>query len=496
MPRIPSAAPTPRKADPVLFSELVAAVVDRPGCRDLSVLRPPGAPSDPDLARATHDSRAVVPGALFCCVPGAVHDGHDHAAGAVAAGAAALVVERPLDLPVPQLLVTSVREAMGWLAAELAGRPSDHLAIVGVTGTNGKTTTTHLLAAILEAAGRPCGLIGTLTGARTTPEAPELQDLLAAMVSEGKQAVAMEVSSHALDLHRVDGTHFRVGVFTNLSRDHLDHHGDMAAYFQAKARLFEAGRTDLAVLNLDDPHGRLLRDAGDGAAEPFSLADAEDLVLGPGGSTFRWRGADVHLDLAGRFNVANALAAATAAAALGVTPEQVAAGLAAAGTVAGRFERIEEGQPFLAVVDYAHTPDGLEQLLGTARELTGDGGRVVLVFGAGGERDHSKRPMMGEVAARLADVVIVTTDNPRGEDPAAIMAQVQNGMDDPRDLRIEPDRRSAIGEAVGLAEPGDVVLVAGKGHETTQTIGGSVTPFDDRVVLRDALQALVSGGAR
>ncbi|CAN5771859.1 UDP-N-acetylmuramoyl-L-alanyl-D-glutamate--2,6-diaminopimelate ligase [soil metagenome] len=477
----------------MLLSELVAAVVDRPGFRDLVLDRPDGSPVDVDLARATHDSRAVGPGTLFCCIPGAVHDGHDHAPEAVAAGAAALLVERPLGLGVPELRVPSARAAMGPLAAELAGRPSDALAVVGITGTNGKTTTTHLLAAILEAAGLPCGVIGTLTGARTTPEAPELQERLAAMVGEGKAAVAMEVSSHALDLHRVDGTHFRVAVFTNLSRDHLDHHGDMASYFQAKARLFEPDRCDLAVVNLDDPHGRLLRDAAVVPCEGFSLDDAEDLVLDAAGSTFRWRGAEVHLELAGRFNVSNALAAATSAAALGATPDQVAAGLAAAGAVAGRFERVDVGQGFLAVVDYAHTPDGLDQLLTTARELAGEA-RVLIVFGAGGERDHSKRPMMGEVAARLADVVIVTTDNPRGEDPAAIISQVQNGMDDPRDLRIEPDRRAAIELAVAAARAGDVVLVAGKGHETTQTVGSVITDFDDRVVLRDAL--IAAGGGR
>ncbi|MCU1496530.1 MAG: murE [Acidimicrobiales bacterium] len=468
------------------ISELVAAVVDRPGLRDLSLLLPDQAPDDVEVLRASHDSRDVTPGALFCCVPGALHDGHDHAPAAVAAGAVALLVERPLGLGVAEILAPSTRAAMGPLAAELAGRPSDRLDVVGVTGTNGKTTTTHLLAAILEAAGRPCGVIGTLTGARTTPEAPELQDQLARLLADDHQAVAMEVSSHALDLHRVDGTHFRVAIFTNLSRDHLDHHGDMAAYFQAKARLFEPERCDLAVLNLDDPQGRLLRDAGRVPSIGFSLDDAEDLVLGPDGSTFRWRGTPVRLQPAGRFNVSNALAAATAAAALGVSNEDIAAGLASAGTVAGRFERVDVGQPFLAVVDYAHTPDGLEQLLATARELTEDG-RVLVVFGAGGERDPSKRPLMGEVVARLADVVIVTTDNPRGEDAAAIISQVRSGMDDPRDLRIEPDRRAAIALAVAAASPGDVLLVAGKGHEATQTIGTTVTPFDDRVVLREAL---------
>ncbi len=471
------------------LSELVAAVADRPVLRDLVVT----GSSEVTITGAVHDSRRVGVGALFCCVPGARHDGHDYAAAAVAAGAAALLVERPLGLGVPELLVPSVRAAMGPLAAELAGRPSDHMSVVGVTGTNGKTTTVHLLGAILESAGQSCGVIGTLTGARTTPEAPELQERLAEMRDEGRVAVAMEVSSHALDLRRVDGTRFRVSVFTNLSRDHLDHHGDMASYFQAKARLFEPELCDLAVLNLDEPHGRLLRDVASVPSVGYSLDDAEDLVLGVDGSRFRWRGADIHVPLAGRFNVANALAAATAAAELGVTPEQVANGLAAAGTVPGRFERIDVGQPFLAVVDYAHTPDGLEQLLLTARELAGSG-QVVLVFGAGGNRDVTKRPEMGEVAARLADVVLVTTDNARDEDPAAIISQVESGMEDPQDVRIVADRRNAIAQAVSLARPGDVLLIAGKGHESTQTIGASVRVFDDRVVLREALVAAYPDG--
>ena len=466
------------------LSELVAAVADRPAFRELVVTGSP----EVEISRAVADSRRMSSGALFCCVPGVRHDGHDYAAAAIASGAVALLVERPLGLDVPQLVVSSVRAAMGPLAAELAGRPSEQLSIVGVTGTNGKTTTVHLLSAILESAGRSCGVIGTLTGPRTTPEAPELQERLAELRDEGRVAVAMEVSSHALDLHRVDGTRFRVAVFTNLSRDHLDYHHDMASYFQAKARLFEPDLSDLAVLNLDDPHGRLLRDAASIPSVGYSMADAEDLILDVDGSWFRWRGVAVHIGLAGRFNVANALAAATAAAELGITPEQVAAGLAAAGSVPGRFERIDVGQPFLAAVDYAHTPDGLEQLLLTARELAVTG-RVVLVFGAGGNRDVTKRPEMGEVGARLADIVFVTTDNPRDEDPAVIISEVVSGMNDPRDLRIEPDRRAAITKAVALARAGDVVLIAGKGHETTQTIGTLVTPFDDRVVLRAALVA-------
>jgi UDP-N-acetylmuramoyl-L-alanyl-D-glutamate--2,6-diaminopimelate ligase len=468
----------------MLLSELLGAVAHRPAFHEVTVRLD----DDVELTRAAHDSRRVPPGALFCCVPGANVDGHDLAADAVRAGAVALLCERPLSLGVPEVQVASVRAAMGPVAATLAGDPSEKLLVVGVTGTNGKTTTVHLLASILEAADLPAGVIGTLTGTRTTPEAPELQDRLSELAAAGKKAVAMEVSSHALDLHRVDGTRFRVAVFTNLSRDHLDHHADMAAYFAAKALLFEPTLSDLAVVNVEDPHGRLLLDAANVPSVGFSLDEAEDLVLTAEGSTFRWRGVPVRIGLAGRFNVANALAAATAAEALGIAPQAIADGLAAAGPVPGRFEVVAEGQPYLAAVDFAHTPDGLEQLLVAARELAG-GGRVLLVFGAGGDRDRSKRPHMGEVAARLADVVVVTTDNPRHEDPAAIIDDVERGMEDPDDLRTEPDRRRAIGVAVAEARPGDVLVVAGKGHETTQTIGDDVVPFDDRAVLRDAIRA-------
>ncbi|MGN6693414.1 MAG: Mur ligase family protein, partial [Aquihabitans sp.] len=356
---------------------------------------------DVDVRSTTHDSWQVVPGTLFCCVPGAAFDGHDFAAGAVADGAVALLVERRLDLDVPQLVTPSVRRAMGPVAAAVLGFPSDSLGLVGITGTNGKTTVAHLIAAMADAAGRTCGVIGTLTGARTTPEAPELQAQLAAMRDDGGDLVAMEVSSHALDLHRVDGTRFRVAVFTNLSQDHLDHHGTMEAYFAAKARLFGPDLCDLAVLNLDSPHGRLLADT---AAVPFvgySFADVEDLVITAEGSRFRWRGRQVEARLPGRFNVSNALAAATAAEQMGLPLDAIVEGLASAPLVDGRFERIDQGQPFLAAVDYAHTPDGLRQLLGAARELTA--GRVIVVFGAGGDRDHGKRPQMGEAAGELAD---------------------------------------------------------------------------------------------
>lgn len=467
------------------LSELLGAVADQPALEGVIAT----VDDDVELTDVVHDSRAITRGSLFCCIVGEVHDGHDHAPAAVAGGASALLVERPLGLGVPEMTVRSVRKAIGPVASAVAGNPSRELTVVGVTGTNGKTTTTHLLGSIFSSAAVRCGLIGTLTGVRTTPEAPELQRQLAGMVRDGVGAVAMEVSSHSLDQHRVDGTRFAVAVFTNLSRDHLDHHGDMARYFQAKARLFDPTFTETAVVNLDDPHGRLLSDASTVRVVGFSLDDAEDLQVDDHGSTFTWRGVQVQLDLVGRFNVSNALAAATAAAELGIGVEDIAAGLRSAPAVSGRFERVEMGQPFLVAVDYAHTPDGLEQLLTAGRELV-SGGRLIVVFGAGGDRDPSKRAPMGEVAGRLADVVVLTTDNPRHEDQAAIIDDVQRGIEATTHLHIEPDRATAIREAVQMAGSGDVLLVAGKGHETTQTVGERVTHFDDREVLRAALAEL------
>jgi len=441
-----------------------------------------------DISSIAYDSRDVRPGALFCCLPGLREDGHDHARAAVAAGAVALLCERPLGLGVVELQVQSARAAMGPIAAAFWGHPSEHLSVLGVTGTNGKTTTTHLLAAILNKAGRSCGVIGTLTGARTTPEAPDLHAQLAEMLAAGRQAVAMEVSSHALDLHRVRGTRFAVAVFTNLSSDHLDYHGDMNAYFQAKAQLFRPDLADRAVVNLDDPHGRLLCEAAEVATVGYSIDQAVDLELDARGSSFRWRDQPTRIRLAGRFNVSNALAAATAAAELGIDASTIADGLRAAGPIEGRFELVEEGQSFLVVVDYAHTPDGLEKLLAAIRELVH--GRVIIVFGAGGDRDATKRPAMGRVTASLADVVVLTSDNPRGEDPAAIISEVKRGVVGPPEPLIEPDRRKAIGVAVSLAGPGDAVVIAGKGHETTQVVGREILPFDDRLVAEGALRGL------
>jgi UDP-N-acetylmuramoyl-L-alanyl-D-glutamate--2,6-diaminopimelate ligase len=329
--------------------------------------------------------------------------------------------------------------------------------------------------------------LGTLTGARTTPEAPDLQAALSNFLDRGAAAVAMEVSSHALALHRVDELHFALAMFTNLSRDHLDFHGTEAAYFQAKARLFDPDLSARAVVNLDDPRGRLLRDAALIPTVGYALADAADVQLSPGGTQFRWRGAPMSVPLAGRHNLSNAIGAATAAAELGISVDAIARGLASVPRVPGRFERVEAGQPFRVVVDYAHTPDALARVLEAAREITPSPGRVILVFGCGGDRDPSKRAPMGRVASRLANLVVVTSDNPRHEEPGAIIAAVRAGLDPATPTIIEPDRRAAIADALREARDGDIVVIAGKGHETTQVIGDVELPFEDRTVASELL---------
>ena len=440
----------------------------------------------------TNDSRRVADGSIFVCVRGATSDGHSFAGAAVAAGATALVVEHELAIDVPQVVVPDSRRALGLLSASYHGNPSRRLAVIGVTGTNGKTTTTTMLASVLGAGGMSTGVIGTLTGRFTTPEAPDLQEQLAAFVAEGRTAVAMEVSSHALQLHRVAGTHFRVGVFTNLGRDHLDLHGTIEQYFAAKAMLFEPSMTETGVANLDDPHGRLLVDASPIPMVGFSLDDVTDLVVSPTSHEYTWRGRRVHVPIGGRFNAANSIAAATVGEVLGIPLDDIVRGLAAVPPVPGRFESVRAGQPFDVIVDYAHTPDGLREALVACRSAVA-GGRVLVVFGCGGDRDREKRPEMGAVAAELADLVVVTSDNPRSEDPTAIVDAILAGV--PGDYRsrvmADPDRTRAIAAALEAARPGDVVLVAGKGHETTQTIGSTVIEFDDRAVVR----ALLGGPA-
>ncbi|MGI8492868.1 MAG: UDP-N-acetylmuramoyl-L-alanyl-D-glutamate--2,6-diaminopimelate ligase [Acidimicrobiales bacterium] len=441
-----------------------------------------------DVTSVTMDSRSLQRGGLFVCVPGTQRDGHDFALSAVGAGAAAVVAERHLDLGVPLVVVTSTRRCLGALASAFWGQPSEHMAVVGVTGTNGKTTTCALLASIFAAHGWSSATLGTLSGTRTTPEAPELQARLSRLRSEGVAAVAMEVSSHALDQHRVDSTRFAAAVWNNLSQDHLDYHESMGAYFAAKARLFERSFTELAVINTGDKWGSLLADriATSGMTiETWSLDDASELELGRRGSTFSWRGQRLRLALPGRFNVDNALGAATCAMALGVPHPAVVDGLAAVTQVPGRFQAVDGGQAFTVLVDYAHTPEGLRQALEAARELCD--GRLLVVFGAGGDRDPQKRPLMGEVAANLADLAVVTSDNPRHEDPYAIIEAIMAGASRRDNVVVEADRAAAIATALATAQPDDVVLIAGKGHETGQQIGDRLEPFDDVEVVRDAL---------
>jgi UDP-N-acetylmuramoyl-L-alanyl-D-glutamate--2,6-diaminopimelate ligase len=458
---------------------------------------------DAEIAGLAYDSRKVEPGTLFFCVPGEKTDGHDFAAEVVAAGAAALVVERQLEVAVPQLVVADARAAMAPVAARFWGDPTAALRVVGVTGTNGKTTTAFLVREILEAAGTSCGLLGTVKqvvgGAeqaveRTTPEAIELQATFRRMLEAGDRVCAMEVSSHALTLHRAEAIHFQVALFTNLTQDHLDFHADMEDYFLAKRRLFEA-QPATAIVNVDDPYGRRLAAefecltfSAEGAAADYS---ARDVSFDAGGASFRLGEVEVRTGMPGHFNVANALGAIAAAGAIGIPVEVAAAGLAQAGRVPGRFEPIDEGQGFAVLVDYAHTPDSLENVLRAARRLTE--GRLIAVFGAGGDRDRDKRPKMGRAGAHLADLAVLTSDNPRSEDPEAILAEVAAGADGGPEVVLEVDRRAAIALALRRAQPGDTVVIAGKGHEQGQEFeDGRKVPFDDRDVAREELRKLGS----
>jgi UDP-N-acetylmuramoyl-L-alanyl-D-glutamate--2,6-diaminopimelate ligase len=465
------------------------------------VMGAPGAPGA-EVTALAYDSREVRPGTLFFCVPGFTVDGHEHAPAAIAAGASALVVERPLGLGVPEVRVQSARAAMAPAAARFYGDPTAELRMAGVTGTNGKTTTCFLVRELLEAAEVRCGLLGTVKSivageerevVRTTPEAIELQRDFRAMAQGGDTACAMEVSSHALELHRADAIHWAVALFTNLTQDHLDFHPDMETYFLAKRRLFEAAQ-GVRIANLDDAYGVRLAQDFPGTVT-FAIEDAEadyratDVRTGLAGSAFVADTPDGPLELRtrlpGHFNVLNALGAFAAARALGVGADALAAALPEAGRVPGRFEPVDEGQPFAVLVDYSHTPDALDNVLRAARGLTAEG-RVICVFGCGGDRDRGKRPLMGEIATRLADRVIVTSDNPRSEDPESIVAEIAAGAGPAAEREV--DRRAAIAGAIAGAGPGDVVVIAGKGHEQGQEFeNGRKEPFDDVTVAREAL---------
>ena len=436
-----------------------------------------------EVTGIAYDSRHVVPGDLFCCLPGLVEDGHDHASEAALAGASALLVERLLDLKVAQVLVPDARRTMALFASVLHGRPSRRLDVVGVTGTNGKTSVAHLLSWILARSGMSTEVHGTLSGGRTTPEATDLQSMFGRWVSDGVETAAIEVSSHALAQHRVDGTHFALVGFTNLSRDHLDFHTSMSDYETAKARLFDGLFSTSALVMVDTPAGRRMavraREAGMDVTE-VEVATAGGVIRSDGVG-FEWRGRPVEVSTPGRFTIANALLAAEMASALGLGESDVVDGLSSAPPVPGRFEPVPlEGGP-MVVVDYAHTPEALSAALATARQIVA--GRLLVVLGCGGGRDRGKRPEMGRIALAGSDMVVVTSDNPRDEPPEGVIADILSGMDSAPSL-VEPDRRLAIAAALRLAGPDDLVLIAGKGHEDTQESEGRFEPFDDRVTAR------------
>jgi UDP-N-acetylmuramoyl-L-alanyl-D-glutamate--2,6-diaminopimelate ligase len=476
-----------------------------------------------EIGGLAYDSRKAGPGTLFFCVVGEKRDGHDFAAQVVEAGAAALIVQRQLDVAVPQVLVPSARAAMAPFAAAFWGDPTAELRVIGVTGTNGKTTTAYLAREILEAAGIQTGLLGTVKQVvggveeaveRTTPEAIDLQQTFRRMIDGGDRAVAMEVSSHAMVLNRADRIHFDVAVFTNLTQDHLDFHADMEDYFAAKRMLFADAAPGMRIVNVDDPYGRRLADEFDCLTFSAEGAEADlvahGLVLDAAGAGFEiLEGMDggkialgernpaagvlrVRTPLAGHFNVSNALGAFAAARALGVEPSVAGRGLETASLPPGRFEPIDEGQGFAVLVDYAHTPDSIENVLRAARRLTD--GRLIAVFGAGGDRDRAKRPLMGRAGGILSDLAIVTSDNPRSEDPETIVEEVAAGArEGDAELLIVVERQAAIALALGRARPGDTVVIAGKGHEQGQEFaGGLKVPFDDREVAREELRKLGS----
>lgn len=470
-------------------------------------LLPPSAARSVTVTDVTHDSRQAGPGVLFACRPGAYADGHDFAPNAVELGSPALLVERQLDLPVPQVRVGSVADRLGPVAAAVHGDPTRHLTVAGVTGTNGKTTCAMLLEPVLAAAG-PTGLIGTVVtriageevaGVRTTPEATDLQRLFRRMLVAGVRAVAMEVSSHGLALGRADGTRFAVALFTNLTHDHLDFHGSMEDYFAAKARLFTPELSSAGVINVDDAWG--MRLAGEATVPVTTVSsgavtDADIVATGitaePSRSRLavRVRSTSLELDIGmpGAFNASNALLVLAAADVLGVDHAIVADSLRDPPVVPGRMECIDEGQPFTALVDYAHSPDALARVLAATHEIVD--GRVIVVIGCGGDRDQQKRPAMGAAAVTGADHAFFTNDNPRSEDPAAILEAMVSGARSAAGGRwtVEPDRRAAIAAALAAAEPGDAVVVAGKGHESGQQLGDRTVPFDDREVTRTLLR--------
>lgn len=472
------AAPRPR-----ILAELVRAL---PGDVSFEI----AGNDNVEISGISSDSRSVAQGYLYCCIRGDRFDGHAFAADAVRAGARALLVESFVsDVPdqITQIRVASVRNVIGWLAAEMFDHPSRMLLVVGVTGTNGKTSTASMVGDLFRGLGNETRVFGTLSGERTTPEAIELQERLAQCVADGVTHVVMEVSSHALALGRVFGAHFDVVVFTNLGHDHLDFHKTQEEYFSAKASLFRSVYADRAVVNIDDPHGLMISDITELPCSSYSAGDVHDVVITARRTAFAWNGVIVHAPVGGAFTMMNLLAAVTTAKTVGYLPVDIARACEDIRPIRGRFELVPGASDFDVVVDYAHTPEGLEEVLKTARALTPR--RLITTFGCGGNRDHDKRPVMGRIAADISDVVIITSDNPRDENPADIISQVSKGaMNRRAQVNSIVDRREAIESAIGMASPGDIVVIAGKGHETTQEIAGVRTPFDDVCVATELLQ--------
>ncbi len=470
---------------------------------------------NPDIIQIAYDSRQVAPGALFVAIPGIKTDGHLYIAAAVEAGAAAVVAQQEVDhIPedIPVVTVANSRAVLADLAACFYGEPSRDLRVVGVTGTNGKTTTTHLIQAIYEEAGCLSAIMGTLYArvgdynvdlGHTTPEALEIESFMDLCRDKGAQSLVMEVSSHALSLNRVDRIHFHAAVFTNLTQDHLDYHQNMDNYLSAKLKLFgmiPPTAPHFCVVNRDDPNAAAFLAAASGPVYTYGVQGdagvrAENIDISLKGTSFTVRYGtvcfEVKMHLIGMFSVYNALAAIAVGLAEGISPEIITRALAKVQGVPGRFEQVFSSHDFTVVVDYAHTPDGLENILQTGRELTTT--RLITVFGCGGDRDRSKRPLMGEIAAQYSDFCVVTSDNPRSEEPEAIIADIVPGLEKVPHSRyaIISDRAEAIKHGIHLARPGDLVIIAGKGHETYQLIKGQRLDFDDRKVAQKVLNELV-----
>ncbi|KIE48688.1 MAG: hypothetical protein MB54_06860 [marine actinobacterium MedAcidi-G2B] len=435
---------------------------------------------DPEILRIVHDSRLVQQGDLFCCIPGLLYDGHEFALDAVKAGAAAVVAEKPLNIEVPLIETTSSRKSLALLSSFHAGNPSRDLEVVGVTGTNGKTSVVHLLQQILRHAGHEVESSGTLTGERTTPEAPDLQNRLSQWRDRGVDSAVMEVSSHALSQHRVDGTEFSAVAFTNLSRDHLDYHESMEEYFKAKERLFEQSFSSKAVVVVG-------QEAGDRIANTSQKNGLEvvEVNVDNASSMGSWHGQSLKIPFEAEFMAVNTLVAAELALLLNVPPSKIASGVSQLQAVPGRFEILKGESSPAIVIDYAHTPEALKATLKSARALK-EKGRVLVVFGCGGGRDQGKRPLMGQMADVGADFSVVTSDNPRGESPMSIIDEIVSGMSTGNHI-VEEDRKEAIKIALMNSQPEDVIVVAGKGHETTQEIAGEFFDFDDKEISKSLI---------